>query len=112
MNRPIAEMSVCCNVCGNYSCINDCIILSAIITLVFFFYYRMSVTPNLQAVYSKWEKRGPSSSSKQTDSNTQKILQDGRQKWRDKYGDNIKPRRSKQRAVPIENVCYDFFPPR
>ena len=69
----------------------------------------MSVTPNLQAVYSKWEKRGPSSSSKQTDFNTQKILQDGRQKWRDKYGENIKPRRSKQRAVPFENVCYNFF---
>ena len=64
----------------------------------------MSVTPNLQAIYSKWEKRGPSSSSKQTDFSTQKILQDGRQKWRDKYGENIKPRRSKQRAVPVENV--------
>ena len=63
----------------------------------------MSVTPNLQAVYNKWERRGPSS--RQADTNTQKILQDGRQKWRDRYGDNIKqPRRSKFRALPVESV--------
>lgn len=66
----------------------------------------MSVTPDLQAVYSKWENKGPRQ--RQPDTNTQKILQDGRQKWRDRYGDQIKPqnRRSsyKQKAIPTENV--------
>ncbi|XP_071168182.1 glycerol-3-phosphate acyltransferase 1, mitochondrial-like isoform X2 [Mytilus edulis] len=71
----------------------------------------MSVTPDLQAVYSKWENKGPRQ--RQPDTSTQKILQDGRQKWRDRYGDQIKPqnRRSsyKQKAIPTENVSYNVI---
>ncbi|CAC5400554.1 GPAT1_2 [Mytilus coruscus] len=71
----------------------------------------MSVTPDLQAVYSKWENKGPGR--RQPDTNTQKILEDGRQKWRDRYGDKIKPqtRRSsyKQKAIPTENVSYNVI---
>lgn len=65
----------------------------------------MSVTPNLQAVFNKWKKRGPANT--QTDSNTQRILQDGRQKWKDKYGDRIVKsqfRKARQRTLPVENV--------
>lgn len=70
----------------------------------------MSVTPNLQAVFNKWENRGPSN--RQTDSNTQKILQDGRQKWKDRFGDRVVKsqfRRAKQKKLPVENVSFTNF---
>lgn len=69
---------------------------------------RMSVTPNLQAIYSKWEKRGPARD-EQNDSNVQRILQDGRQKWKEKFGDNFKPRKNKQRVLPIEKVSCSII---
>ncbi|CAG2238796.1 unnamed protein product [Mytilus edulis] len=57
------------------------------------------------------ENKGPRQ--RQPDTSTQKILQDGRQKWRDRYGDQIKPqnRRSsyKQKAIPTENVSYNVI---
>lgn len=70
----------------------------------------MSVTPNLQAVFNKWENRGPSN--RQTDSNTQKILQDGRQKWKDRFGDRVVKsqfRRAKQKKLPVENVSLNII---
>lgn len=67
----------------------------------------VSALPNLDDVYAKWEKRGPKGMSapqngfdrnKGTEGaktvqngDAEQVLRSGRQKWRDKFGDDIKP---------------------
>lgn len=83
------------------------------------------LTPNMQAVFAKWENRGPRDGGgdsglegenqikwDQVGQLADKIAQDGRAKWRERYGDSVRPmahRRAKQRskrpaAIPLEEV--------
>lgn len=91
------------------------------------------LTPNMQAVFAKWENRGPRDGGgdsglegenqikwDQVGQLADKITQDGRAKWRERYGDSVRPmahRRAKQRskrpaAIPLEemtsNVIAEF----
>lgn len=91
------------------------------------------LTPNMQAVFTKWENRGPKDGGgnsglggenqikwDQVGQLADRITQDGRAKWRERYGDSVRPmahRRAKQRskrpaALPMEemtsNVIAEF----
>ncbi|XP_033756097.1 glycerol-3-phosphate acyltransferase 1, mitochondrial-like isoform X2 [Pecten maximus] len=69
-----------------------------------------SVTPDLDLVYKKWEQRGQSSANQSkprevTGQLTSRILCEGRQRWRDKFGDSVRPVRhrkvrDRRRAAP------------
>jgi len=87
---------------------------------------KSSITPNLDLVFKKWEQRGPNGtrgdhSSKQngeiqgpvTGQLTSRILNEGRQRWRDKFGDStivraVRHRRTRERrrivALPAQTV--------
>lgn len=70
------------------------------------------LTPNMQAVFAKWEGQGPRTGGGDTMGESQikwdqvgqlaeKITQEGRSKWRERYGDSVRPmahRRAKQRS--------------
>ena len=79
----------------------------------------VSAFPDLDQVYTKWEKKGPGHMTKATKAtrngreicNTDAVLMDGKRRWREKYGQNIQPIRhrrvrekSKVVAVPAETV--------
>lgn len=89
------------------------------------------LTPNMQAVFAKWENRGPRDGGgdsglggenqikwDQVGQLADKITQDGRAKWRERYGDSVRPmahRRAKQRskrpaAIPMEEVGVVLYP--
>lgn len=70
-----------------------------------------SVTPDLDLVFKKWEKRAPSGGSQSkprdvTGQLTSRILCEGRQRWRDKFGDSVRPVRhrrvrERKRTTPV-----------
>ena len=91
--------------------------------------------PNLDHVYAKWENRGPKGRNgpppggaersrepmrvkPSQNGDAEQALQLGRRKWRDKFGDNVKPlerRRPRERnrmvALPAETVSYVRYLP-
>lgn len=72
-----------------------------------------SVTPDLDLVYKKWEKQGPPTGSlpktrEVTGQLTNRILNEGRQRWREKFGDSVKPvhhrkSRDRRKAPPVSS---------
>lgn len=86
------------------------------------------LTPDMQAVYAKWEGRGPKVGGgslgkgspaikwDQVGQLAEKITQEGRAKWRERYGESVGPlahRRARQRnrkpaALPVESVSFTF----
>ncbi|XP_045189642.2 glycerol-3-phosphate acyltransferase 1, mitochondrial-like [Mercenaria mercenaria] len=87
----------------------------------------VSALPNLDHVYAKWENRGPKGrntlptaternrdparANPAQNGDAEQAIQSGKQKWRDKFGDNVKPlqrRRPRDRnrlvAVPAEII--------
>ncbi|XP_060072558.1 glycerol-3-phosphate acyltransferase 1, mitochondrial-like [Ylistrum balloti] len=68
-----------------------------------------SVTPDLDLVYKKWEQRTPTTPNPKprevTGQLTNRILSEGRQRWREKFGDSVRPVRhrkvrERRRAAP------------
>lgn len=62
---------------------------------------------NLKSVYEKWEGKGANSRQQKSlstpNGSVEKVLNDGRQRWRNKYGDSIRPppvRRASKRNYP------------
>lgn len=82
----------------------------------------VSALPNLDHVYAKWENRGPKgipvpqnrgpAGGKHTQNgDADQVIRSGKQKWREKFGDNVKPlqrRRPREHrrvvAVPAETI--------
>ena len=73
------------------------------------------VTPNLDAVFKKWEKKAAGQENCDGASQiTERILREGKQRWKDKYGETIQPnqhrparrsaRRDRVMALPKEEV--------
>lgn len=90
----------------------------------------VSALPNLDHVYAKWEKRGPKGMSAPQNGydrnkgsegakpaqngDAEQVLRSGRQKWRDKFGDDIKPvqrrrARERNRAVVMAADTVSVF---
>ncbi|KAK3096107.1 hypothetical protein FSP39_023318 [Pinctada imbricata] len=59
---------------------------------------KKTITSDLEAVYAKWENRGPRGSNSgpkpggsKTNEMVERIVREGRQRWTDRFGDSIKP---------------------